>query len=123
MIADYAELARLGHVSRARVSQVLNLLNLASDIQEALLFLPRTERGRDDVLLADLQPLASAPDWRAQRRRWERLRRYADRGSCRWSLRYGRQPPPSTGPPLSSPRRPRTAASDARAVEPGAAGP
>ena len=33
--ADFAELARLGHVSRARVSQVMNLLNLAPDIQES----------------------------------------------------------------------------------------
>jgi hypothetical protein len=46
-IADYATLARLGHVSRARVSQILSLLLLAPDIQETLLFLSPTERGRD----------------------------------------------------------------------------
>jgi hypothetical protein len=34
------ELARLGHVSRTRVTQILNLLHLAPDIQERLLFLP-----------------------------------------------------------------------------------
>ena len=28
-VADYADLARLGHVSRARVTQIMNLLNLA----------------------------------------------------------------------------------------------
>jgi hypothetical protein len=33
-IADYATLARLGHVSRARVSQILGLVLLAPDIQE-----------------------------------------------------------------------------------------
>jgi hypothetical protein len=49
LIADYATLARLGHVSRARVSQIMNLLVLAPDIQEALLFLPRTEKGRDPI--------------------------------------------------------------------------
>ena len=38
-VKDYAELARLGGVSRARVSQVLNLRNLAPPIQERLLFL------------------------------------------------------------------------------------
>src|SRR5262245_24480274 len=46
-IASYGEIAELGHVSRARVSQILNLLNLAPDIQEALLFLPKTMRGKD----------------------------------------------------------------------------
>ena len=51
-IADYATLARLGHVSRARVSQILSLLLLAPDIQETLLFLPPTEPGRDSTLVA-----------------------------------------------------------------------
>src|SRR4051794_9829142 len=39
-VGDYAELARIGHVSRARVTQIMNLLQLAPDIQEAILFLP-----------------------------------------------------------------------------------
>ena len=73
LIADYATLARLGHVSRARVSQIMNLLVLAPDIQEALLFLPRTEKGRDPIHLAQLQPLAALLDWRQQRRLWEEL--------------------------------------------------
>jgi hypothetical protein len=45
IIADYATLARLGQVSRARVTQIMNLLHLAPAIQEALLFLPRTGPG------------------------------------------------------------------------------
>jgi hypothetical protein len=69
-IASYAELARLGHVTRARVCQILNLVYLAPDLQEALLFLPRTQRGRDPIILADLQPIAARLDWRKQRRRW-----------------------------------------------------
>jgi hypothetical protein len=73
LIADYAALARLGHVSRARVSQIMNLLVLAPDIQEALLFLPRTEKGRDSIHLAQLQPLAALLDWRQQRRLWQEL--------------------------------------------------
>jgi hypothetical protein len=72
-IASYAELARLGHVTRARVCQIMNLVCLAPDLQEALLFLPRTERGRDPIILADLQPIAATPDWRRQRRLWARL--------------------------------------------------
>ncbi len=77
LVKDYAELARLGHVTRARVSQVMNLLNLAPDLQEALLFLPLTQRGRDPFILADLQPIASTPDWRKQRRMWQALCRDA----------------------------------------------
>jgi hypothetical protein len=74
-VKDYAEVARLGHVSRARISQITNLLNLAPDLQEALLFLPRTEHGRDAIHLGRLQPIATALDWRKQRRLWGELMR------------------------------------------------
>jgi hypothetical protein len=36
--ADYGNLARLGHVTRARVTQIMNLLGLSPDIQEQILF-------------------------------------------------------------------------------------
>ena len=73
VIQDYATLAELAHVSRARISQIMNLLALAPDIQEALLFLPRTERGRDRIHLQQLQPLAAALDWEQQRTLWRDL--------------------------------------------------
>ena len=38
-VANLADLARLGHVSRSRALQIMNLLNLAPEIQEKLLFL------------------------------------------------------------------------------------
>lgn len=38
--ADYADLARLGRVTRARVTQIMNLLGLAPDIQEQILYSP-----------------------------------------------------------------------------------
>jgi len=60
-------------VTRARVCQIMSLLHLAPDIQEALLFLPRTQRGRDPIILADLLPIAAAIDWRKQRRLWRQL--------------------------------------------------
>jgi hypothetical protein len=72
-VKDYAELARLGHVTRARVSQVMSLLYLAPDLQEAVLFLPRTLRGRDPIPLWRLLPIAATPDWRKQRRLWAGL--------------------------------------------------
>jgi len=73
-IADQAEIARLGHVSRARVTQIMNLLQFAPDIQEAILFLPRTRHGRDPIREIMLRPIAAIPDWRKQRRMWNQLR-------------------------------------------------
>jgi hypothetical protein len=51
----------------------MNLVNLAPDIQEALLFLPRTVRGRDPIHLRMLQPIAGVIDWKKQRRMWRDL--------------------------------------------------
>lgn len=72
-VTDYAELARLGHVSRARVTQIMNLLMLAPDIQEEILHLPRVTGGRDPLHLRQLQPIALVPDWRKQRKLWASL--------------------------------------------------
>jgi hypothetical protein len=73
VVKDYAEAARLGHVTRARISQIMSLLYLAPDIQETILYLPRIERGRDPVVLHELLPIAAAADWAKQRRLWRRL--------------------------------------------------
>ncbi|MCZ2342035.1 MAG: hypothetical protein LC104_09605 [Bacteroidales bacterium] len=71
----HADLARAGLVTRARVTQVLNLVHLAPDIQEAILFLPRVQRGRAAIILRDLQPITAIPDWREQRKLWHELRK------------------------------------------------
>lgn len=73
VVTDQAELARLGHVTRARLTQIMNLLHLAPDIQEAILFLPRVERGRDPIKERQIRPIAATPDWRKQRKMWKRL--------------------------------------------------
>jgi hypothetical protein len=72
-VRDLADIARLGHVTRARVTQVMNLLHLAPDIQEAILFLPRVESGRDPITERDLRPVAAVPDWRKQRAMWRAI--------------------------------------------------
>ena len=74
-LADAATVARDAHVTRARVSQVLNLAFLAPDIQEAVLTLPRVAAGRDPVTLGDLQKIALTLDWREQRKLFRGLRR------------------------------------------------
>ena len=70
-VTDFAELARLGHVSRARVSQILSLALLAPDIQEALLFLPSGQTGGQRLTERQLRPIAREPDWNRQRRLWQ----------------------------------------------------
>lgn len=72
-VKDYADLARLGYVTRARITQIMNLLNLAPDIQEAILFLPRTLHGRDQIREKDIRPIAVAPHWSRQRKMWKKL--------------------------------------------------
>ena len=74
-LGSYAAAARLGRVSRARMSQILALLNLAPDLQEQLLFLQRPARGRAAPVLRQVLQVAAALDWDEQRRRWRRLQR------------------------------------------------
>jgi len=72
-VTDYAELARLGHVSRARLTQIMNLLNLAPDIQEALLFLPLVTEGRERVKEWMVRPVTAEVEWGKQRVRWRKI--------------------------------------------------
>ena len=70
-VHDYAEIATLGHVTRARVTQIMNLRLLASDIQEQLLYLQRTLAGRDTLTLGVVQQIALEPSWPNQRLQWK----------------------------------------------------
>lgn len=72
-LRDFADVARLGYVTRARATQVMNLMMLAPDIQEQILFMPRVEAGRDGVKEWQLRPIAATPDWSKQRRMWHGL--------------------------------------------------
>jgi hypothetical protein len=79
-VRDYADLARLGYVTRARITQIMNLLNLAPDIQEQLL-LPESLTAK--ICERHLRNIVDSPDWTDQRRGW------AD-------LQLARRPPPNT---------------------------
>ena len=74
-VADFAEMARLAHVSRARVTQIMNLLHLAPDIQEQILNLPRCNGNRAPIRERMIRPIAAIPDWRMQRRMWREIGR------------------------------------------------
>jgi len=69
VVRDYADLARLGGITRARATQIMNLLNLAPDIQETLLFLPGAAKGRDSVSEREMRAVCDIPEWRGQRKR------------------------------------------------------
>jgi len=66
-VRDYADLARLGRVSRARMSQILNLLLLAPSIQEYLLLLPPQPPGEPRITERDLRVVLREPRWDRQR--------------------------------------------------------
>ncbi len=77
-VRDQAELADLGHVTRARMTQIMNLLYLAPDIQEDILFLPYVRQGNDPVTERDVRPIAALPEWSCQRPLWTRLLGHAN---------------------------------------------
>ncbi len=65
-VRDYANLARLGCVSRERISQIMMLVWLAPDIQEAVLRLPPYS-GRAPFSETALRRIAKMPLWEDQR--------------------------------------------------------
>src|SRR5271157_1319920 len=73
-----ADLARLGCVSRERISQLMALTWLAPDIQEAILRLPQVPGGRYPLIEGILRPIARLPHWGEQRIRWVELMKTAN---------------------------------------------
>jgi DNA invertase Pin-like site-specific DNA recombinase len=67
---NYSELAHLGQVSAARITQVMNLLHLAPDIQEEILFGNTPE---DRLREAAIRKLSGVVLWSKQRDRWHEL--------------------------------------------------
>jgi hypothetical protein len=86
-VASMADLARLGRVTRARMTQVMDLLLLDPRIQEELLHLPPLDRGRDPITLRELRYVCQTPIWAEQRKRWNEIRA---------TLPEAAQPPPAS---------------------------
>jgi hypothetical protein len=68
-VIDQAELARVGHVSRARLTQIMDLNLLAPDIQAEVLQLQPPLCGRE-LRERDLRKVAAVSDWGRQREMW-----------------------------------------------------
>ncbi len=69
-ITDQAQAAMMGHVTRARVTQILSLMRLAPDIRLAILQLQRTKLGRDRIAERQVRALTLIVDWEEQRKGW-----------------------------------------------------
>ena len=67
---DYADLARLGYVTRARITQIMNMLNLAPDIQADILELGRLAVPQATIAERHLRSLVRIVSWDQQRRVW-----------------------------------------------------
>lgn len=82
IIHNFVDAARLGGVTRARVSQIMKLNNLAPAIQEQLLFLPNVLKRSDRFCEAALRETADVMNWQDQIERFRTLLRDAAKQSC-----------------------------------------
>jgi len=71
VIKDYAELARLGQVSRARVTQIMNLLNLAPEIQAEILSWAGGTTNNPGIPETSVRTLSAEISWARQREHWK----------------------------------------------------
>lgn len=72
LVADRAAVARNLGQTRARITQLLDLLLLAPDLQERVLVLMSND-GTEPVTERELRRIATAREWRVQRKRFSLL--------------------------------------------------
>jgi hypothetical protein len=70
-VRDYADLARLGYVTRARITQIMNLHLLAPDIQECLLI--AVPDGGGAPIERRIRAICTVVEWNKQRAAWRRV--------------------------------------------------
>jgi hypothetical protein len=73
-VADQAELARVGHVSRARLTQIMDLNLLAPDIQEEILFFGDSLTAFAVPIERSVRNITKMANWSLQRRSWRNSR-------------------------------------------------
>jgi hypothetical protein len=67
-LKNWAEAAKMVSVTRARMTQIANLVLLAPTIQGAILELSIRINGRGSLSEHHLRPVPAIPDWQAQER-------------------------------------------------------
>jgi hypothetical protein len=75
VVETQAELAELARFTPARVTQIMNLLGLAPDIQEEIFFLPPVTEGQPAITERHLREVLKTVVWSEQRERWAAIRR------------------------------------------------
>jgi hypothetical protein len=71
---DYADLARLGCLTRERMSQIMELVWLAPDIQQEILEFPPSGTARFPISEVAVRKIASPLSWNEQRDAWQLLK-------------------------------------------------
>jgi hypothetical protein len=71
---DYADLARLGCLTRERMSQIMELVWLAPDIQQEILEFPPSGAARFPISEVRIRGIGEVLSWEMQRELWERLK-------------------------------------------------
>ena len=74
VVGSQTDLAALARVTQPRMTQIMNLLHLAPDIQEEILFLPPVTEGRDPVTERDVRSIVVLAPWKKQRENWATVR-------------------------------------------------
>ena len=69
-VAKYSDLAHLGQVSTARITQIMNLLHLAPDIQEQIL---SPDAAAFELRESAVRKLSTVVLWSDQRIGWQKL--------------------------------------------------
>jgi hypothetical protein len=72
---DLAHAARVFGLTRARVTQLVNLTLLAPAIQEEILAMPPVTKGRDPITERSLRAIVAEPLWERQVVMWKRHRK------------------------------------------------
>ncbi len=72
-LRDLAHAADTLDLTRARITQIMNLLLLAPEIQEAVLNLPPVTKGREPVTERTLRRLVAESNWHRQINTWEQV--------------------------------------------------
>jgi len=72
-VPNYAAVAAVGGVTRARVAQIVRLAELCPAIQAAILEMSPITAGDDSISEHDLRSIAREVEWPRQRRLWNAL--------------------------------------------------
>jgi hypothetical protein len=71
---DYADLARLGCLTRERMSQIMELVWLAPEIQREILEFPPTGAARFPISEVAVRRIGSDFSWEEQQHQWRELK-------------------------------------------------